>query len=178
MSLWNILLSRRRSEEEARELAQAGYRYALALTHHHHDAEDIVQQAWLRCLSRYGEVRERRVLFTTIRNLVCDQMRRGSIMSFEPIETGPHGSEPLAGENNVGASHDLDLLLSTLRVEEREALYLNVVEGHTAREIAARTGAPRNTVLSLIHRARKKLAQANAMGARDDIRETTSDSDE
>jgi len=46
-----------------------------------------------------------------------------------------------------------------LRPNEREALYLNAVEGYTAREIAKQTDMPRNTVLSLIFRARKKLAE-------------------
>ena len=35
------------------ELLQSGFRYALSLAHHHQDAEDLVQQAWLR-LQRNG----------------------------------------------------------------------------------------------------------------------------
>ena len=47
--------------------------------------------------------------------------------------------------------------LAGLRAQEREALYLSVVEGMTAREIAELNGAPRNTVLSWIHRAKQQL---------------------
>jgi RNA polymerase sigma-70 factor (ECF subfamily) len=48
-------------------------------------------------------------------------------------------------------------LLSELRPEEREALFLHEVEGYTASEISRMTGQPRGTVLSLMHRARERL---------------------
>ena len=41
-----------RADDDPHVLVQAGYRYALALTHHHYDAEDLVQQAWLTGLSQ------------------------------------------------------------------------------------------------------------------------------
>jgi DNA-directed RNA polymerase specialized sigma24 family protein len=44
-----------------------------------------------------------------------------------------------------------------LRVEEREALYLHLVEGWSAREVSEKVHKPRNTVLSLIHRGRARL---------------------
>ena len=137
---------------------QAGYRYALSLTHHHYDAEDLVQQAWMKCHHRYGRVKNRTLLYTTIRNLFYDQCRRGKIVVFESIDGHP---EPqVETQEHTHASADLDVLLAGLRVEEREALYLNAVEGHTAREIAEQTGTPRNTILSHLHRARRKLARA------------------
>jgi RNA polymerase sigma-70 factor (ECF subfamily) len=52
---------------------------------------------------------------------------------------------------------DIDALLSELRPEEREALFLHGVEGYTASEISRLTGQPRGTVLSLLHRARQRL---------------------
>ena len=51
----------------------------------------------------------------------------------------------------------LEEALGSLRPPEREALYLATVEDYTAQEIADLTGRPRGTVLSMIHRARKKL---------------------
>jgi len=152
--------SRNQSKDpDPESLVQAGYRYALALTHHHYDAEDLVQQAWMKCHHRYGGVNNRTILYTTIRHLFYDQCRRGKRVIFASIEDHP---EPQAGSHQdlTHASADLDLLLAGLRVEEREALYLNAVEGYTAREIAEQTGTPRNTILSHLHRARRKLAQA------------------
>ena len=40
-----------RGELSDAELVQAGYRYALSIALHHQDAEDLVQQAWMK-LSR------------------------------------------------------------------------------------------------------------------------------
>jgi len=142
--------------ESPEELVQTGYRYALSLTHHHYDAEDLVQQAWMKCFHRYGAIRNRSMLYTTIRNLFYDQCRRARIVQFEELdqqsETGVPDPMPACG--------DLDVLLAGLRSEEREALFLNAVEGFTAKEIAALTGQPRNTILSLVHRAKGKLKTA------------------
>ena len=56
-------------------------------------------------------------------------------------------------------SDELERVLARLRVEEREVLYLAVAERYRAAEIAAMTGRPRNTVLSLMHRAKRKLRE-------------------
>lgn len=147
--------SARKSLSET-ELVQAGYRYALSIARHHQDAEDLVQQAWLKLQRAYGRVEGTPVLFRTIRNLFYDIKRRDKIVQFEPLEKSP---EPGKAESN-GVSLDMDIVLKNLRPEEREAIFLNVVEGFTATEISEQTGAPRGTILSHIHRARQKLAKA------------------
>jgi RNA polymerase sigma-70 factor, ECF subfamily len=145
------------------ELVQAGYRYALSISRHHQDAEDLVQQAWMKLVRAYGTVEGTPVLFRAIRNLFYDQKRRSKIVQFEPLESHPESGrvEP------KGVSMDMQLLMSKLRPEESEALFLNVVEGYTASEISERTGAPRGTILSHIHRARQKLAKALGSEFRD-----------
>lgn len=67
---------------EAEDLLQAGFRFALSLTHHTHDAEDLAQQAWLNLARRHGRVRGKGLLFQTIRNLFYDQYRRGKIVGL------------------------------------------------------------------------------------------------
>ncbi len=136
---------------------QAGYRYAFSLSHNRHDAEDLVQQAWLKLTRRYGRVKNRSMLFTTIRHTFYDQCRRGRIVAFDSLDSVP---EPGAAAVDETVRGDLETLLGVLRPIEREALYLNAVEGYTAKEIARMTKTPRNTVLSLIHRARGKLKAA------------------
>ena len=51
----------------------------------------------------------------------------------------------------------MEKALAELTPGEREMLYLFIVEGYTAREISEMTDRPRNTVLSIVHRAQKKL---------------------
>jgi RNA polymerase sigma-70 factor, ECF subfamily len=135
------------------EMLQAGFRYAYAICHDYHDAEDYVQQAWFRLHRKYGKVESKAILFKTIRNLRMDRLRRDKVVSFEPMAEREFDSE-----TEVRASRDdVNAILQQLRHEEREALYLNVVEGYTAQEIAEQTGSPRGSILSLIHRAKKKL---------------------
>lgn len=138
------------------ELVQAGYRYGLSIARHHQDAEDLVQQAWMKLTRAYGKVEGTPVLFRAIRNLFYDQKRRSKIVQFEPLES--HAERGRL--ESKGVSLDMELLLSKLRPEESEALFLNVVEGYTASEISERTGSPRGTILSHIHRSRQKLAKA------------------
>ena len=84
---------------------------------------------------------------------------------FEPLDPDDAGlaSEPTLLERHV-PEPELEGALTRLRAPEREALFLNVVEGYTAREIAALTNQPRGTVLSLIHRAKQQLRQALEAG--------------
>ncbi len=139
------------TDPEIADLLDRGYRYALSLTHDSHRAEDLLQDAWKGVLAS-GGTWTRPYLFRAIKNKWIDQHRRGQIVEFQGLE------EEVAVHADTGdLARDLDAALATLRPEEREALYLNVVEGWTARELAERSGRPRNTVLSLIHRAKLKL---------------------
>ncbi len=143
-------------------MLQAGFRFALSLTHHTHDAEDLTQQSWLNLARRHGQVRDKSLLFRTIRNLFYDQYRRGKIVVFEPLEDDHVELAADDGSESAPAKGDLDVLLAGLRVVEREALFLNCVEGYTAEEIAKLTGQPRGTVLSLLSRAKRKLRRTAA----------------
>ncbi|MEM9557825.1 MAG: RNA polymerase sigma factor [Acidobacteriota bacterium] len=147
------------------ELLQAGYRYALSLTADVAEAEDLAQQGWLRLHRRYGGRKKTSLLFTTVRRLFIDRFRRGrrvELVALEDLETEP---EDLAMPSLEHV--DLERLLAGLRAKEREALFLHAVEGYTAAEIAELTDRSRGTVLSLIHRARRKLvAEARQLGER------------
>ena len=148
------------SDEE--ELLQSGFRFALSLTHHAHDAEDLTQQSWLNLARRHGRVRDKSLLFRAIRNLFYDHYRRGKIVVFEPLEEEHVELAADDGNESAPAKGDLDVLLAGLRAAEREALFLNCVEGYTAEEIGRLTGQPRGTVLSLLSRAKRKLRRIAA----------------
>lgn len=146
---------------DARRLLQDGYRYALALTHHHRDAEDLVHDAWLSAQGRWRQP-TRRYLYAAIRHRWVDRMRRRArevlLDSVEPT------SDPIPDVETPIDRLDLEAALSALRPREREALYLMTVEGWTARDVARLWETPRGTVLSLVHRAKTKLAKALTRG--------------
>jgi len=144
------------------ELLQAGFRYAIALTHHPEDAEDLAQEAWLNLSRRYGRVESRAVLFTAVRNLFIDQCRRRKVVQFESLDQDEPPQLPSVAAEEPGVKGDLDRLLAILRPNEREMLFLHYHQGHTAEEISRMTNQPRGTVLSLIHRAIAKLREAAA----------------
>lgn len=144
------------------ELLQSGFQYACALAHHHHDAEDLVQMAWLKTHKRYGNKITKALFFTTIRNLYIDQYRRRKRVRFIEL-TSEHEHLSASGETGGGyAMVAIDQMLGSLRDIEREALFLHIVEGYSTEEIATLTSRPRGTVLSLIHRSKKKLAALDA----------------
>jgi RNA polymerase sigma factor (sigma-70 family) len=142
------------------ERLQKGYRYAVALTHHLEDAQDLVHEAWLNLSRRYGRVESNAVLCTAVRNLFIDQCRRKKIVQFESLDVPEAPDVPELAETQPGVQGDLSVLLGILRPVEREALFLHYYQGRTAEEIGQMMSRPRGTVLSLLHRAIAKLREA------------------
>ena len=145
------------------DLLKHGFRYALSLTHDHHRAEDLIQDACM-AVAKKGGPWEKGYLFATIRNRFIDEYRRGQLVQFLPLVREVDGEEmpdTYASDDWEMPDHlENDLLekaLGTLRPEDRESMFLFAVEGFTAQEIGEMTGRPRGTILSVLHRVRHKL---------------------
>ena len=149
-----------------RDLLNAGFRFALSLVHSEADAEDLVQEAWLRLYQKKDREINKSLLFTSIRNLFIDQYRRGKLAVFDQFNEDREYPDPTSLPSDVTVK-DLELALAILRPEEREAIFLNSVEGYTAQEIATFTQRSRGTVLSLIHRGKQKMAKVLNQVGRD-----------
>jgi Sigma-70, region 4 len=92
--------------------------------------------------------------------LFFDDLRRRKIVSFCALDQ----EEALACQTaGLAFPDDVHALLSELRPEDGEALFLHEVEGYTASEISRVTGQPRGTVLSLVYRARERLLKLPKM---------------
>lgn len=142
------------------DLLDRGYRYAFSLAHNGAEAEDLLQDACLSILGS-GAKWERAYLFATIRNRFIDRYRRNRKILFLSLEA-EHDVPNDENDENWGSSDvllngQLDRALASLRAEERETLFLAVVEGYTAEEIGELTSRPRGTILSLLHRTKAKL---------------------
>ncbi|MGB5310090.1 MAG: sigma-70 region 4 domain-containing protein, partial [Arenicellales bacterium] len=59
----------------------------------------------------------------------------------------------------VIASHDLAVLWKTIEPVDREVLFFWAVEGFSIREISEKLEISRGTLLSRIHRLRKRLSE-------------------
>ncbi len=145
---------------DERALLQAGFRYALSLRATRADAEDLVQEAWCRLYRRAAMAPTKPEMFVTIRRLFLDQHRRNRLVVFENLDCAPEAADPAAPLDERILPRDLAGPLGALRPVEREALFLTVVEGYTAQEVADLTDSARGTVLSLVHRAKAKLRAA------------------
>src|SRR6266851_1812642 len=142
-------------------LLERAYRYAFSLAHDAAEAEDLLQDACLSILASGGPW-ERSYVFASIRNRFIDRYRRNRKILFLSLDRDDDRSEEEPADLNWEAPDVLqngllDRALGSLRAEERETLYLAVVEGCTAKEIAELTSRPRGTILSLLYRTKAKL---------------------
>ncbi|HYS54326.1 MAG TPA: RNA polymerase sigma factor [Thermoanaerobaculia bacterium] len=142
-------------------LLERGYRYAFSLAHDAIEAEDLLQDACVAILASGGSW-EPAYVFTTIRNRFIDRYRRNRKILFLSLDHEGEGGEGEHGDLNWDApdvlqNGQLGRAIGSLRAEEREALFLAVVEGYTAEEIAVLTSRPRGTILSLLYRTKAKL---------------------
>ena len=139
-----------------RDLLQSGYRYALSLTHNEHEAEDLVQDVWLKLYIKGDDIKNKPLFFTSIRNLFIDRYRKKKLLIVEQLEETGN----IEGLTSEIETTDIEKCLARLRPDEREVLFLNSVEEYTAKEIAEITNQPRSTVLSLMSRGKKKFIRA------------------
>ena len=135
-------------------LLQRGYRYAVALTADPVAADDLLQDAWLAVLRANGP-REAPYLFRAIRSRWIDRYRKESRTPIT-LEEAPVVAIR-APQDRLVESDALWHGLAALSDEQREVVYLMVVEGWSAAEVAERTGRPRNTVLSTLRRGKQNL---------------------
>ncbi|MGA2212190.1 MAG: sigma-70 family RNA polymerase sigma factor [Bryobacteraceae bacterium] len=161
----------------------ASYNLAKWLTQNQHDAEDIVQDAYLRAVRHFGSFQGgegRAWLLAIVRNLCYDSMRRKSVRErTTPFDEAVHNTCPapsdpetsLLQKERTGILRDA---LAELPSELREVLVLRELEELSYREIANIAQVPMGTVMSRLNRARKRLQRAliPANNEGNDFRET------
>ena len=145
----------------------AAYNLARWLTGSGQDAEDVVQEAFLRAFrfmdSMQGESARAWVL-TIVRNTAMSWLKDGRASSatreFDEARHGrSHNDGPealLEGKDERGL---VNAALRKLPVEFREVLILREIEDLSYREIAQAAGVPVGTVMSRLSRARKELGK-------------------
>ena len=163
----------RAAEEEAlaalvSPYASTLYRVAYSVLRNAADAEDAVQEAFLRVLRHretLGEVRDQRVwLIRIVWNVVLDRKRR---MKTRP-ETDDVAelarvlpAEGLSAEERVAAAqHHARVLacVEQLPAKERQVLMLSAFEELNSVEIASVIGITESSVRSRLFRARNLMA--------------------
>jgi len=135
----------------------AVYRVARHTSRDHHHAEDLVQETYLRAFAAFAGHRgpsTKAWLVTICLNLARSEGRRRSRRVVEV--SLPERYEPEAPANIDRAS--VSRALARVPEEQRLAIVLMDLAGHSASEVAEIIGCPRNTVLSRVFRGRQRLA--------------------
>jgi len=156
-------------EQEALAFLNRLYAAALRLTRNRADAEDLVQETYLRAFKSAHQFQVgtnlRGWLFTILHNTHLNQRRD---RARDPVEADSEAVELAADVGDGAATPEDELLRSTLDADLREALdqlpeafreavWLRDVEQFTYDEIARIVEVPIGTVMSRISRGRRLL---------------------
>ncbi len=139
------------------------YRYSLSLCHEPENAYDLLQQAVEGYLRKQGEEvnSPKYYLMRSIRNGFFDQTRQQKLHLV--VSEGLRRDQQLlrteapSPEDLAIRAEDVDRLIAALTPPERELLFLWAVEEYSVQQIANMTAIPRGTLLSKLHRLKKRV---------------------
>jgi RNA polymerase sigma-70 factor (ECF subfamily) len=157
----------RRFEQAMLPHLGAAYNLARWLTGNDHDAEDVVQESYVRALRFFGGFRGgdgRAWLLAVVRN-TCWSWKKGAraheLVTFdertysarcEALDPGQLALRRAEGE-------EVRTAVEALPAEFREVLVMRELEGMSYKEIASSVGIPIGTVMSRLTRARRRLQE-------------------
>jgi RNA polymerase sigma-70 factor (ECF subfamily) len=148
----------------------AAYNLARWLVRDDHDAQDVVQEAYLRAIRFAGGFRggdPRAWILAIVRNTAFTWLKRnrGSDPPTE-FDEKVHGAEDVE-EHGLEADAVRKADAATIRAaldeladEFREVIVMRDIEGLSYKEIASAADVPIGTVMSRLARARGKLARS------------------
>jgi RNA polymerase sigma-70 factor, ECF subfamily len=168
---------RERFERDVLPMLPSLYPAALRMTRNPTDAEDLVQEAYLRAYRGFSGFREGtnlkawmyRILTNTFINSYRKRQREPVTVQDDDIEDwflydrlGSGGAEASAESEVLERMPDEDIrgALEDLPEGFRMAVWLADVEGFSYKEIAEILDVPIGTVMSRLHRGRRALEKA------------------
>lgn len=134
------------------------YRLALVRTKNAADAEDVVQEVFLRCLKHnpvFQSAEHQKAWLIKV-TLNCSKTLLGSAFRRHSVPEDAMGE--LSSEDETPDSTVYDAVLK-LPEKYRTAIHLYYYEDYSVREIASAMRATESTVKSWLHRARGMLKE-------------------
>ncbi len=160
---------RARFEETIMPHLDAAYNLARWLTRNEHDAQDVVQDAFLRAFKYFGGFHggnSRSWLLSIVRNTAYTWLQKNrkqelaTVFDEEIHDIEDTASNPEVLLLNNSDQQEIRRAMEQLPVEFREVMILRELEGMSYKEIAEMADVPIGTVMSRLARARKQLQQS------------------
>ncbi len=153
----------------------AAYNLARWLTRSEGDADDVVQESYLRAFTFFDSFRggdARAWMLSIVRNTCFTWLRKNRVHDLmTEFDEALHGSESANPETMTLRRADAEAVreaVATLPAEFREVLVLREMEGLSYKEIAEITGIAMGTVMSRLSRARDRLHDRLCVPAREE----------
>jgi RNA polymerase sigma-70 factor (ECF subfamily) len=171
-----VRLKRSQFEDAIWPHLRAAYSFARWMMRNDHDAEDVVQDSFIRAFSamdRTEVVDPKSWLLRIVRNTALTHLSRNRPMKPIPLEDAPvvrdPAPDPERGYSEAARRDQIRAAIDRLPPEFRETLILRDIEDLSYKEIAAVLGVPIGTVMSRLARARnillKQLSVEKQVGA-------------
>lgn len=159
--------------QAALEHLDALYGYAMTLTRNQTEAEDLVQETYLRAVRAFGQLMPdsnlKSWLFAIMRNVWLNQLRHArSGPQFIEMDAEEEDrlqwlktdtDDPLVAYLRKVERREVREAIESLPRMHREVVMLRDIEGFSYQQIATILGCPAGTVMSRLGRAREKLRQ-------------------
>ncbi len=144
------------------------YRYAAWLCRDPAIAEDVVQEAMLRAWKSLDALREdeaaKQWVLTIVRRENARYFERKRLETVD-IDNLTASQTAMLAESSDSDLDDVRQAIYKLNDDYREPLVLQVLMGHSTKEIAEMMGIKQGAVLTRLHRARIKLKEQIGDGA-------------
>lgn len=164
--------------ELVRRTQRQGYRLARRIMRNHEDADDVLQDAYVKAFGALDRFRPEHPFgpwfYTIVARTALSRLRAGRLRKTEPLDdpgaeggASPHGSiaDPQGDREALDLRIDVERAYARLSEEHRVILALRVEADLSYQAIAEALEIPTGTVMSRLARAREAL-----LGMMSDVR--------